>query len=53
MKRILKVLSVIGMSSVNLYAIGACQMGPDGFSIIPTVSGIGALLGNLGINLPI
>lgn len=53
MKRILKVLNVIGMSSVSLYAIGACQMGPDGFSIIPTQAGLGAVLANLGINLPI
>jgi len=38
MKRILKVLSLVGMSSVSLYAIPWCGMGPDGFSIIRTIS---------------
>jgi hypothetical protein len=51
MKRFLKVVTLIGMSSVNLYAIGTCQMGPNGFSFIRTVSGVGALLD--GLNLPI
>lgn len=50
MTRILKVLSVMGLSSVYLMQ-GACQMGPDGYSIIPTVPSFAALLAQFGITI--
>lgn len=50
MYRILRVLSLCGLSSVYLMGGGACEFGPQGISILPNVGNlITSPLGALGL----